>query len=288
MYLSMTGRSENYEDLKCNEFSGSHVMQVSDNDQAVYALGSPTTPATTAPSTPSHSRRVSGESDALWTVNLKHEDFDQIAEEDVFAKLCYIPDEGPLVENMQCKSLDEILAIGGEEDSLKTSFDELEVPEAQADQRKQILLQAIDELIDAYKDEAFQAQLQILKDFESNKLKRPFTVEGRAKLCYKVQRAILPKYGFTGLDRGLGALALAAWPYVNDPDVQEKMTKIDVLLGLPSRATFRELCALVKIQQPNLRKAKVNLNRCMHADLVKGCDCCWVRDQFAREYELQH
>lgn len=135
--------------------------------------------------------------------------------------------------------------------------------ERNADETKLFLLQVMDELIDAYGEEGFQGQLRILMEADK-KAKRnrksapPILVNGRADLCCKVQQPILELYGLAGPDRGLGALSLAARPYLCDSDVQARMNTIDVLLGLHTKATFEEVCALIREQQPNLKIPKAH------------------------------
>lgn len=123
---------------------------------------------------------------------------------------------------------------------------------------KQIILIALDELINAYREDAFQAQLRILLESENQLRKRQARapaphVEGREELCSQVLRDVLPKYGFVGIQDGQCDFALAARPYYNDADVQEKLKTIDVLLGLPLNGTFVDLRILVRFRQPHLK-----------------------------------
>lgn len=182
-------------------------------------------------------------------------------------------------QQVDLESLDDILAIGEpqlEEPTLATldensSLNEPsatsvleESPGSLADQGKHNIRHVFDELSDAYRDEAFQAQLQILFEAENKvrklQAKAPAVrskgaahVKGRDDLCKKVWRAILPRHDFLGIEDGSLAFCLAVRPYYNDFDVQEKMRMIDSLVGLPLGATFGDFRSLLKLHQPHLK-----------------------------------
>lgn len=117
-------------------------------------------------------------------------------------------------------------------------------PATSADETNQPLWHMVDDLIEAYRDQACQAQLRILQDSDGRMVERrqnsPLLIlKGREALCSEVQNKILPKYGFAGLESGVCAL-----PWFE----QEKMSTIDVLLGSDPSATQAELRDLVKVQ----------------------------------------
>lgn len=202
------------------------------------------------------------------------EEFFSIFEETAF-------DES-VISLQHCKSLDDILAMG-EPQILQPSLAQLDdnstleapsalaegiSPNTPADEGKQAVLDVFDACIDAYQEEAFQAQLKILFQTENLLRKRQAKapavyargaahVKGRDELCKKVLSVVLPRHEFVGRDDGRPAFSLAARQYYNDSDVQKKMKTIDLLLGLPPQATFEDLRLMVKLQQPHLKLDKI-------------------------------
>lgn len=170
----------------------------------------------------------------------------------------------PVLSWELCKNLDDILDIGGpqlnvigtvyQQDALSTAEESV----ISANEEKQIIFNVLDEIIDAYREDAFQAHLVILLEMENKSKKRRARapvqhLDGREELCKKVISVVLPKYKFVGMEDGLVAFAVAARPYYNDADVQEKLKTIDLLLGLPPNASFLDLRCLVRRHQPHLR-----------------------------------
>lgn len=177
------------------------------------------------------------------------------------------------------ESLDDILAIG-EPQLVKSALAKLddnssfnkpsatsvleESPGSLADQGKQNILHVFDELIHAYRDEAFQAQLQLLFEAENKLRKRQAKapavrrkgsahVKGRDDLCKNVLCVVLPMHDFLGVADGRLAFSLAMRPYCHNFDVREKMRMIDSLLGLPLGSTLADFRYLVKLHQPHLK-----------------------------------
>lgn len=180
---------------------------------------------------------------------------------------------GSIFDETSFEDLDDILAIGEPQMSSSSSSSSHlaqlndiatanepkvlvaaeEPPETYADEGKQIILNVLDELIDGYQEEAFQALLLNLLETENKLMKRQaraplLRLKGREKLCRSVLHVVLPKHGFDE-----GPFSLAARPYFNDADLQDKSNTIDVLLGLPLKSTLQDLRCWVKAEQPHLK-----------------------------------
>lgn len=123
-------------------------------------------------------------------------------------------------------------------------------------EEKQNLLDLWSELLEAYKSSEFQEQLQKLITKSTQRIGKPIDgrmshVEGRDKLCFSVQREILPKYGFLPSKIGIYGMSVALASYSKDWDMIQKMDEMDEALRMVPKTTLTDICTIAALVSPS-------------------------------------
>lgn len=97
---------------------------------------------------------------------------------------------------------------------------------------KEEILQLLQELLSGFESPGFQWKLSLLKGRGLD----PF--DGIEELAFRVQKKILPKYGFQGSRRGVAEMINECNRYAHDEAILDLQTKINAKLGMDTKGQW--------------------------------------------------